>query len=188
MRQTRILAAAAMLVASLVLPTASSAASAATFHGTFSSGAVYSAAAGDDPILTLPLGGVWNVNVNLAGESPRATAQFVVKLVPQDVEFGFPAHGLHALWTPSFLELKPLTTASPTVARVIADAAGVVYDRDNGIYAFTADLPGVTAIAVINTNTGRFFYAGVATPAMCPAAGGDPYCFDSVQVSGTMGH
>ncbi len=185
MRQTRILAAAAMLVASLGLPAPATAASAMTFHGTFEAGLVYSAAAGDTPIFGLPLGGIWNVNVNFAQATPRATAQFVVRYVSDDAALGFPPHGLHALWTPSFLELRPLTAASPAAA-VIADAAGIVYDPAHGVYAFTADLPGVTTIVVVNTQTNRFFYAGVATPAACQPPEVDPSCFDSVQVIGSM--
>lgn len=182
----RAAAAAVVLVAGLAVPAPTSATPAMTFHGTFQAGFAYSASAGGGLVFGMPLGGVWNVNVNLSGSSPRAIAQFVVRYTPEDAALGFPAHGLHALWTPSFLHLQPLTVPSPAGA-VIADAAGVVYDPSHGVYAFGADLPGTAVVAVVDTRAGTFFYAAVATPAACPPAADDPYCFDSVEVTGTVG-
>lgn len=187
MRQTRWLAALAVLALQLgTAPGISAQPMAVTLHGTFSEGLAISAGDGGSVVFGLPLGGVWNLNINMATGTPRATAQFIVRYVPDDAVFGMPAHGLHALWVPSFLALKPLTAPSPA-AGVIPQAAGVVNDPAHGVYAFGQSLPTADVVVIANVATGHFFYAAAATAMQCPPADVDPMCFDSVLVAGSIG-
>lgn len=187
MRRMRLVAAAVVVVMCLAAPASASATATTTLHGTFTCGQYFSgttgvlescAAAVEDGT-GMAAEGDWNVNISFVGDTPRVVAQFVVRKADPD-------HGLHALWTPSSLRLTPLWSES-SVADLIGPGGHAVYDPAHGIYAFTGDVGWATVVAIVDTTTRSFAYAGVTNPGVFCAPDAGPTCLDSVRVVGVMG-
>lgn len=182
MKRILSIAAVATLLSLLVAAPASGAPRAVTFHGTFSEGlGWWSAAQLPGPIVDMPVTGDWNLNVNLSdGRGGHANGVFVVRYV---------GGGLHALWTPSAIDLEPLTAESP-LASFLPELEGVV-NAPPTVYAYTAHLAFLdsTMVVVYDAATGGFFYAAQNGPAlMCPPPSDEvPFCFDQLQVLGALG-
>lgn len=184
MRRSRLLAAAAALALSAGFAAPVVAAPAATtFHGTFSHGVMYfSGGPGPGiPLFDMPVRGDWNLNVNLTLEpgQGRARAVMVVRYVDG---------GLHALWTPGAMDLRPLTSESEASA-VLTDLGGVVNDPAEGLYAFSGRLAFLdsTIFVVYNAGSETFFYAALPGPDCVPPADIPDACFFAPEVFGTGG-
>jgi hypothetical protein len=173
---------AATLLTMLVAAPASAAPRAATFHGTFSEGmGWWSTLQVPEPVIDMPVTGGWNLNINLTGgRGGHANGVFVVRYIDG---------GLHALWTPSAVDLVPLTEESP-LASFLPALTGVVNDPPN-VYAYTAHLTFLdsTMVVVYDAAAETFFYAAQNGPGfMCPPPSDEvPFCWDRLQVLGTVG-
>jgi hypothetical protein len=182
MRATRLLAtgAALALVAALAGP-ATAAPAAVTFHGVFTEGTTYWSTGPADPLFTIPVGGTWNLNVNLAlaPDAGQARSSNIVRA---------PGGGLHARWVENELDLAPLTHES-SVAQVVPALAGVVNDPAHGIYAYETHVSFLhaTFVVVFDAGSGAYLYAAVPGPGFgCPAPSAEvTECYDTVLVEGT---